>query len=234
MVRQKANNEISVAEATRRVIKGKPSIIDCLRYEVINYAALAQLIKPEVIAVCKKENIKLDSIKMSLMRFTDELKREKIILEKKVAQVLINSVLEVKNDLFVITVKQEHVIKKIDQIMEHINNFRFFQLIQGTDVFTILADRNNKNRLISLFKPDEIINILDDQSAIILISPKDIINVQGVMAYLTYILAGEQINITQVMSCHTDTIFLVGKNDDLKAYSAIRDKIQFLREYFVK
>ena len=227
---KKSEGDISVAEATRRVIKGKPSILDCLRYEIINFSALAQMIMPEVLQVCKKEKVKIDSIKMSLMRFTDELIADKEILEKKVAKILADSVLEMKNDLVVITVKQKNVISKISEISSFVEKFRLFQLIQGTDVFTILADQQKKMDLIAIFSPTAIVNIIDNQSALILISPREIVKVQGVVSYLTYIISTGQINITQIMSCHTDTIFLVDRKDALKTYNLIEEKIYFLRD----
>jgi uncharacterized protein YaaN involved in tellurite resistance len=107
MKKNEEDKEISVAEATRQVIRSKPSILDCLKYDIINFSALAQMIKPEVLAVCKKTNIKIDSISMSLMRYTDELINEKKVLEKEIAEIISKTVLEMKNDLFVVTVKQK-------------------------------------------------------------------------------------------------------------------------------
>lgn len=228
---KKSNDEISVAEATRRVINGKSSIIDCLRFEVINFSALAQLIKPEVLIVCKKEKVNLDSIKMSLMRYTDELISEKKILEQEISGVIAESVLELKNDLIVITVKQELFLSKINKIIEFIHEFRFFQLIQGTDVFTILADQSKKKELLSVFtSPLSLIDIIENQSALILISPKEIMKISGVISYLTYLLSSGQINITQIMSAYTDTIFVVDRINAIKAYNLLEGKIFFLRE----
>jgi hypothetical protein len=230
MTKIEEDKDISVAEATRKVIKAKPSILDCLRYDIINFSALAQMIKPEVLAVCKKSNVKLDSIKMSLMRYTDELINEKKVLENEVAEIISKTVLEMKNDLFVVTVKQNIVVAKINTILDFVNKCRFFQLIQGTEFFTILADQNKKKDLLAVFAPQEIVDVIENQSALILISPKDIIKVQGVVCYLTYLIASDQINITQIISCYTDTIFLVDRENSLKAYNLIEQKIFFLRD----
>jgi hypothetical protein len=229
--KKKSDDEISVAEATRRVISGKSSIIDCLRLEVINFSSLAKSIKPEVKIVCKKSNVNLDSIKMSLMRYTDELISEKKILEQEISGVIADSVLELKNDLIVITLKQELFLSKINKIIEFIDKFRFFQLIQGTDVFTILADQSKKKELLSVFSsPLSLIDIIENQSALILISPNEILKISGVISYLTYLLSSGQINITQIMSAYTDTIFVVDRINAIKAYNLLEGKIFFLRE----
>ncbi len=234
MPKSPKNEEISVAEATRRVVDGKPSILDCLRHEVINFSALAQMIMPEVLSVCKKEKAKIDSIKMSLMRYTDELNRENEILEQRVSDIISKSELQLKNDLVVITVNSNAIISKINTLMEFIDKFRFFQLIQGTRVFTILADYKHKSEVLSIFSPTSIKNIIEDQTALILTSPKEITNVQGVVAYITYIIASGQINITQIMSCDTDTIFLVDEKDSSKAWELLWEKIRFLRKFGLK
>jgi len=175
--------------------------------------------------------VKIDSIKMSLMRFCDELKEEKEILEIHISNVIASSVLELKNDLVVFTIKQDAILSKINLIMEFIHSFRFFQLIQGTEVFTVLADQNKKDEIKKVFSPLSIIDIIENQSALILISPKEIVQVQGVVAYLTYLMAySGEINITQIMSCYTDTIFVVDRVNALKAYNLIEEKIYFLRE----
>lgn len=230
MKKNEEDKEISVAEATRQVIRSKPSILDCLKYDIINFSALAQMIKPEVLAVCKKTNIKIDSISMSLMRYTDELINEKKVLEKEIAEIISKTVLEMKNDLFVVTVKQNAVLSKINTILDFVNKCRFFQLIQGTEFFTILADQIKKKELLNVFTPQEIVDVIENQSALILISPRDIIKVQGVVSYLTYLLASGEINITQIISCYTDTIFLVDRENALKAYNLIEQKIFFLRD----
>jgi hypothetical protein len=224
------NETISVAEATRQIIKAKPSMLDCLRYDIVNFSALAELIYPEVLAVCKKSKVKLDSIKMSLMRYADELMAEKQTLEQKISTIVAESVLELKNDLVVVIIKQEAIFKKISNLFEFVKKFRFFQLIQGTEVFTILADQTQKKELISMFPETSIVDAIENQSALILISKPDIVKVQGVVAYLTYLMASAGLNITQILSCHTDTIFLVDRKDALKAYDLIEDKIYFLRK----
>jgi len=56
------------------------------------------------------------------------------------------------------------------------------------------------------------------------------VQVQGVVAYLTYLMAySGEINITQIMSCYTDTIFVVDRINALKAYDLIEERIYFLR-----
>ncbi|MHA1820565.1 MAG: hypothetical protein ACTSU2_16445 [Promethearchaeota archaeon] len=60
--------------------------------------------------------VKVESIKMALMRYVDELILEYQSGEKKIARILSSSSLELKDDLCVITVKQRGVFKNIKAI----------------------------------------------------------------------------------------------------------------------
>ncbi|MHA1733773.1 MAG: DUF7523 family protein [Promethearchaeota archaeon] len=228
-----AVEKFSVAEATRQVVDSRPSVLDALREEIVNFTALAEMLYPAVLSLTKKERVNLDSIKMALMRYCDQLKERGAILETSIMEILANSVLELKNDLVVVTVKQDAVFSRQD-LFKFVKKFRFFQLIQGTKTFTLLVDQNHRNDLYAFFTVNNILDAHDDQSAIILTSSPDIVQTPGIVAYLSHILAEGGINITQIMSCYTDTIFIVERNKALEAYTALEEKIFFLRDLLAK
>jgi hypothetical protein len=49
------------------------------------------------------------------------------------------------------------------------------------------------------------------------------------MAYLTTLLAVNGINITQVISTHTDTLFILGRQEAVEAYYLLRRAIDEAR-----
>ena len=109
MVKNKRKTEeISIAEATRRIIQSKPSLIDGIKQGVVNFSALAESINAEVTKLIgrKEKKIQIDAIKMALMRYSDEIKEKWKILEKDVVKVIAESKLELKNELNVITFRQ--------------------------------------------------------------------------------------------------------------------------------
>jgi len=86
--------------------------------------------------------------------------------------------------------------------------------------------------LISVIGEHNVSNIIRDQSAIILLSPEEIITTPGVIAYVTWLLSKEGVNITQIISCHLDTIFVISQEQALKAYEILEDAINKLRKYY--
>ena len=226
--------QISVAEATRRVIQVHPSILDSIKQGVINFSALAELIRPNVLRLANRKSVQIDAIKMALMRYAEELKDIQKLIEQNISKILAKSVLELKNDVTVLTVHHYALLNKFNEITKFIEGSRFFQIIQGTKTFTIAAHQNLLPALIDLVEEKNIVSTNKNQSALILISPPEIIEVPGLVAYVTHLFASYNINITQFMSCHLDTIFIVRREDSIDAYKLLEEKIMQFRKILAK
>ncbi|GAB4312773.1 MAG: hypothetical protein Kow0069_13610 [Promethearchaeota archaeon] len=218
----------SVAEATRRVIDGHPSLLDALRKEVVNYTSLAEHVRPAVAHLTGKPNVKLDSIKMALMRYADTLRSEWRASESTVTDLLAATTLELKNDLVVFILEREAVFGH-QGLFKFLRGFRFFQLVQGTNAFTLLADEAGKQDLLAFFPAREVIAVHGGQSALILTSPVEIINTPGFLAHVSYQLAKVGVNVTHMFSCHTDTVFIVDRKQALEAYEVLERRVMEAR-----
>ncbi len=223
-------DQISIAEATRRVIQTHPSIIDGIKQGVINYSALADLIRDRVLQLAERKSVQIDAIKMALMRYAEELKDHRRILEANISKIIAASELELKNDVTVFTVYQHALVNKFDALTNFVEGSRFFQIIQGTKTFTIAAHQNLLPSLVELIEEKNILATNKDQSALILISPPEIIETPGIVAYVSNLFATNDINITQFMSCHLDTIFIVSRQDSINAYKLLEEKIMVFRQ----
>jgi hypothetical protein len=230
MPRNGKQESISIAEAARLIVSGKPSIVDGLRQGVINFSALADMIKEQVMEMVGKESVNVDSIKMALMRYAEELKSKKQLLEEQIAEVTAKSILELKNDVAVLTINQKVFIVRIDQIFKSLNSFRFLQLTQGTETFTVVTDLQSKDKIVEVVGENNIVLKIENQSAIVIISPRQIMEVPGVIAYITDLLSTNGINITQIISCYTDTLLIVDREDALRTYQILENKILSLRK----
>nr|MDO8114964.1 hypothetical protein [Candidatus Sigynarchaeota archaeon] len=225
--------KLSIAEATRRVIWTRPSMIDALKQNVINYKALAENIYDDVKVLLQKkdsEPISLDSIQTALIRYADDLKKEKDLLEEKISKILAKTVLELKNDLVVFTISEEALLRCREDVFNLVKNARFFHLIQGNNTFTIIADQSLEGRMLALFTAKSVIQSIKNQSGIILISPEEIVEVPGVVSYLHGLLAYKNINVTQSISCYKDTILIVNRAEALDAYALIENQILLFRK----
>ena len=158
---------------------------------------------------------------MALIRFSDELSETYECIEKKIADILCRSVLELKNDLAVVVLRPDAFIRLLPKLPGLMERARLIQITQGTDTFTVVLDLTLLRELRQAVGDRGIVELIDDQSCIILISPREITKTPGVISYITHLIASKGINITQIVSCHTDTIFIVNREDALKTYSTI-------------
>ncbi|MEM2133238.1 MAG: ACT domain-containing protein [Candidatus Jordarchaeaceae archaeon] len=230
MPREVKQEPISIAEAARLIVGSRPSIVDGLRQGVINFSALAEMIKDQVMEIVGRQSVNVDSIKMALMRYAEELKSKKKLLEEQITEVIAKSILELKNDVAVLTVDQKNFIVRFDQIFKSLNSFRFLQLTQGNETFTVVTDLQSKEKIVEVVGQKSIILEIEDQSVIVIISPHQIIEVPGVIAYITDLLSTNGVNITQIISCYTDTLLIVDRKDALRAYQILENKILSLRK----
>ncbi|MBN2152970.1 MAG: ACT domain-containing protein [Candidatus Lokiarchaeota archaeon] len=208
-------------------------MIDALKQGVINYKALAENIYDEVKMLLGKkepELISLDSIQTALIRYADDLRKERELLEERISKVLAKTVLELKNDLVVLTITEEALLKCRDDVFNIVRSARFFHLIQGNSTFTIIADQSLEAKMLALFSAKNLVQSIKDQSGLILISPEEIVEVPGVVSYLHGLLANKNINVTQSISCYKDTILIVNRVEALDAYALVENQILLFRK----
>ncbi|MEM3833434.1 MAG: ACT domain-containing protein [Thermoprotei archaeon] len=223
-------NKLSIARIVRSVVDTHPSLIDCLRNGSLNYTATSKMLRSEVSKLMGTD-VEIDAIKMALIRYGEELKEDLERIENNIRKVLAESTLQMRNDVVVITTKWGNVTGKLDEIIRVSGDSRFFQITQGITTFTIVIEKKIERDLVSIIGEHNVNNIIRNQSAIILLSPEEIISTPGVIAYITWLLSKEGINITQIISCHLDTIFIVSQEQALKAYKVLEDSINHIRRF---
>ncbi|NJE26195.1 ACT domain-containing protein [Thermococcus sp. MV5] len=222
-----AEEKVSVAKAVKDIVLSRPAIKECLILDVINYSALARVILKEL----EKKGIKTSTgaVKMALIRIGEELKKERAFFERRIKSVVAKTVIELQSDLTVITAEKRVVLNKIEELSKVMENARFFQLTQGVETFTLVLSSEEKEEVVKILE-DNIVDLIEEQTAIILISPEEIIETPGFVAFIASALSSSGINITQVISCHKDTIFVLDRRDAPKAYQILEELILRMRK----
>ncbi|CUX78726.1 ACT domain-containing protein [Thermococcus chitonophagus] len=217
----------SIAKLVKDLVMAKPCVREMMILGVVNYSALARLFHEEL----EKRGIKasVGAIKMALIRLGEELSEERASFENAIKGVIAKTVIELQSDLVVITVNKQVALGRMNRLFEIMKETRFFQLSQGVDTFTIAIANEDKEKVLEALK-DGVVDIVDGQTAIILISPYGIMQTPGIIAFITTALAINGINLTQVISCHKDTVLLVDRKDAPSAYRVLEDLILRMRE----
>ncbi|AIZ56222.1 hypothetical protein Mpt1_c03240 [Candidatus Methanoplasma termitum] len=211
----------SLAERTRAYIDAHPSIKDCIAKGLINYSSLARMIMKDM-NVDNEE-----AVMIACRRYAGRLNTTSDH-ELSILKILKDSRLEMRTKTCIVTAKNDWtVLHKMDSLFKDLwNENSIMQVVQSASAVTIIADSMLKDRIVDTVGRFNIIKIRENLVEIAVKSPEKIVDTSGVIAYLITNLSDAGINIEETVSCHTDTIFIVGEKDMINAYSVLTKCIQ--------
>lgn len=191
---------MTVAQNVRDHLRNKPYILEALEKGIVNLSELSRQLQVEL------QVSDISAIKAALRRYAEELQKHRQKREEKVLRLLRKSSITVYDRKAVmITAKEEPNQKgmKVDLL----------------DKFVYLMDRSDlPERASALIKHENC-------TMIVIHSPEELENTPGVVAFLATLLAEQNINIVEFISCWTETIIVVEKKDSLKAYEVLSDLV---------
>lgn len=191
---------MTIAQNVRSHLRNKPYLLEALEKGIVNLSELSRQIQMEL----KIDNT--SAVKAALRRFSEELQKHKQKREEKVLQILKRSGIAVYDRKSVMITSKEINTKsgmKVDLLGK----------------FVYLLDRGDvPERISTLVKHDNC-------TMIVMYSPEELEATPGVVAFLTALLAEQNVNIIEFISCWTETIIVVEKKDSLKAYEVLSNMV---------
>ena len=191
---------MTIANNVRSYLRNKPYLLEALEKGIVNLSELSRQIQREM----KTGNT--SAVKAALRRFAEEAQRHKQKREEKVLQVLKRSGMAVYDRKSVVITTKEIDAKnalKVDLLDKHV----------------YLLDRSDLPERVSTLVKHE------DCTMIVVHSPEELENTPGVVAFLATLLAEQNVNIIEFISCWTETIMVVEKKDSLKAYEVLSNMV---------
>jgi aspartokinase len=189
-----------IAQNVRNHLRNKPYLLEALEKGIVNLSELSRQIQEEL------QIGNTSAVKAALRRFSEELQKHKQKREEKVLQVLKRSAMAIYDRKSVVITTKEINTKtgmKVDLL--------------GKVVY--LLDRSDMpERVSALVKHDNC-------TMIVMHSPEELEATPGVVAFLTTLLAEQNVNIVEFISCWTETIIVVEKKDSLKAYEVLSNLV---------
>jgi len=215
------NNEkdkMSISDLTISFVEENPTVKSCLKKGFINYSALARKIADsnEI-----KNNSSFDAIVVALRRYKQKLDN-KIDFEKSILSLLSKSDTSIKNKIVVFVIEKNTSLSQLDEIQNQIKKGSgAFYLIEGTATYTLITQEKYLE-LINTKLKHFILKKKSDLNMVIINSSPEIENTTGVLAFLTSLLSENGINIHEIISCWTDTIFIIDSKDISKAIDLLK------------
>jgi len=209
---------VNITKTTEDYINSHPSIKDCVRKGLINYSALTRKLA-EDLNLDIKENF--DAILIACRRYYRKIKKEKV-LEDKILSILKQSKLEVKNKILVALVEKDIYFNHLLELQKTIKSkAEVFHVIEGSSTTTLITSEEFKDEIKKLFKT-KLIKITENLAEVTLKSSEEMEDTPGVIAYLTTLLAENNINIIETMSTWTDTLFVIAEKDIAKVMEVLK------------
>jgi len=191
---------MTIAQNVRNHLRNKPYLLEALEKGIVNLSELSRQIQKEL------ETDDTSAIKAALRRYSEELQKHKQKREEKVLQLLKRSGIAVYDRKSVMITGKEITSKngmKVDLLGK----------------FVYLLDRSDlPERINALVKHDNC-------TMIVIHSPKELEATPGVVAFLATLLAEQNVNIIEFISCWTETIIVVEKKDSLKTYEVLSNMV---------
>lgn len=215
----------SLAEKTRVYIDAHPSVKDCVSKGLVNYSSLARAIMKEL------DLDNEEAVMIACRRYASKM-GVSTDHEISILNILKDSRLEMRTKTCIVTAKNDwSVLHKMDNLFKDLwNEDSIMQIVQSASAVTIIADKMLKERIIDTVGRFNILKIRENLVEITVKSPEKIVETSGVIAYLITNLSDAGINIEETVSCHTDTVFIVGEYDMINAYSVLTKCIQSAEE----
>jgi hypothetical protein len=191
---------MTIANNVRSYLRNKPYLLEALEKGIVNLSELSRQIQAEL----KTSNT--SAVKAALRRFAEELQRHKQKREEKVLHILKRSGMAVYDRKSVMITNKDIDVKdalKVDLLNKHV----------------YLLDRSDLPERVSTLVKHE------DCTMIVVHSPEELENTPGVVAFLATLLAEQNVNIIEFISCWTETIMVVEKKDSLKAYEILSNMV---------
>ncbi len=206
---------VPIARRVREYLDGHPPLGDALRSGVANHAAMARRIADEL------GLRQLDAVVAACRRYPKG--RGEGYGEASVRRVLRKSRIESRSKVAAITVGLgTDVLHRLGDVVEELLDenllCRVIQVSRGT---VILVDEDSVARVTRQLREANIVRIRRGLVEVAVTGPESIEETPGLLRLLAGVLATQEINIVEALSCYTDTIFLLDESDLSRAIATL-------------
>lgn len=192
---------MSVANLVRLYLKNRPYVLEALEKDIANLSKLSRIIQKDL----NVENV--HAIKAALRRYAEQLKKAKERRGEKVLVLLKESKITILDNVSIAITNRDLPLE--NKVKVKLNSH-----------YVYLIDKELSKQVQNKFR-DNLIRMNENCTAIIISSPEKLEKVPGVVAFLTSLLAEQNINVIEFISCYTETIIVVDRGDALKSYEAL-------------
>jgi len=213
----------TIAHLTRKIIEKKPFLEEALSQGIINNAALALQIIPEIEKELKKK-VKFSAVNLAIRRMEEnsELKHPVHLNFEKGTDINLKS-----NIVEIILYKNEKIpeyIKKIYNLMDF-KKGDFLAITQGVNEVMIITNEKHKQKIVEILPNKVIKKKISSLSTLTINIPESAIEGIGFFYILTKELTWENISVIDVVSTYSEITLIVKEDDASKSFDILKKLI---------
>ena len=190
---------MKISELVRVYLKNKPYTLEALEKGIVNFSALARIVQ-------KDTGIKnYHAIKAALRRYVAELRDRDISIEKHAMSILRGSKITIQSGVSVVVTRKDLDLERSSKI-------------KLQDYYIYLTYDSAELKQIGKY---DSIKTHENASAIIIHSEEKLERLPGFVAFVASLLAEQNINIIEFISCYTETLLVESRADALKSHGLL-------------
>jgi len=202
----------SITKVAEEYVNSSPSIKEALKNGLVNYSKLSR----KIINETKIKPREFDAILVALRRYERKLAKKKGF-ERDLKKLLAGTRLEIHNKIMVCILEKglfgQNIIGFQKEAREKTKQGNDpVQIIEGVSAITLITSQELEKDLNKYFK-NRIIKKTTGLISITLKTSENLEEVPGFMGHICSMFAEKDINIVEMMSCWTDTIFVIEAKD---------------------
>ena len=214
----------SIAKIVENIVEKKPFLQEALSRGIVNNAALAEEIRPEIEKELKKK-VKFSAVNMAIRRLSEKLK-DTFIERTKFDK---DSDIVIRSDLVEITVFKLGDVQRYLKKVYGIVNFRkgdFLTITQGLHEVMIITNEKYENKILKLFAKKNVKKVIKNLSSLTINIPIEAIETIGLFYIVTRALNWENINIVDIVSTLTEMTFIIKEEDAGRSFDVLKKVIE--------
>ncbi len=212
----------TTSHTVSRILEGMPFLEEALVRDIINYAYLADMIKPDVEKEVRR-TVKRSAIIMAIRRFRETLKASEL---HSTAVNLTGLDISMKSGIFELTVERNvDTINALQGLYSMVDFSKgdILTITQGIYEITILSNTKYMEQIKKAFGASQILRVIDGLSYLMVRIPENASETVGVIYVLVKALSWNNVNIVEVVSTLTEEIFIIKENDISTAFNALKN-----------
>lgn len=215
---------VTVSHLVEKIIEQKPFLQEALSRGIVNNAALAEQLIPQIEKELKKK-VKFSAVNMAVRRLIEKLDN-KFQAEIKFDK---NSDLVLRSDLIMIPLYRTEDARKYLKELQNIVDFKkgdFLTITEGLYEIMIVTNDKYKNKIKELIPNRLIKKTFTNLSSVTIRVAIEALEMVGLFFLITRALAWENINIFEIVSTPTEMTLLFKEDDTGRAFDTLKRMIK--------